>query len=194
LSNFSPILFCLCGPSGAGKSTISRELLKLDAKLILSISATTRTPRAGESEGVHYYFLTPEKFKSEVDRSAFLEWAIYNNQHYGTPLSNYENAKQNGLDLLLDIDIQGAQKLKEALGNQVKVIYVAPSSFKTLKERLIGRGSESEEIVQKRLKRAEVEIEILSGPTLTDHTVINSRLDEAVSQIVSIIEKERKSR
>ncbi len=194
MSNFSPLLFCLCGPSGVGKSTISRELLKSDSKLLLSISATTRPPRAGESEGVHYYFVTPEKFKAEIEKSAFLEWAIYNNEYYGTPASNYESAKKSSSDLLLDIDIQGAQKLKDLLGSKVKVIFVAPPSKATLRDRLVGRGSESEEVVQKRLKRAEVEFELLSGPTLTDHKVVNRKLKEAVKEIQKVISDERNSR
>ena len=191
MSSYNPILFCLCGPSGVGKSTISRELLKSDSQLVLSVSATTRAPRSGEKEGVHYFFTSKEKFVEEVKNSAFLEWAVYNEEHYGTPLSNYVNAEKNKVDLLLDIDVQGAQQLKDRLGAKVKVIFVAPPSIESLRERLINRGSETVEAVQKRLKRAEVEFEILSGPSLTDYKVVNDGLDLAVESVREIIARER---
>ena len=191
MSSHTPILFCLCGPSGVGKSTISRELLKADPKLILSVSATTRAPRGTEKEGTHYYFLSKAKFQEEITKSAFLEWAVYNEEHYGTPLSNYENAKVNSVDLLLDIDVQGAKQLKDRLGKVVKVIFVAPPSLESLRERLVNRGTDDADVVQRRLKRAEVEFEILSGPTLADHKVVNDGLEQAVEAVREIIAKER---
>jgi guanylate kinase len=191
---FEPFLFCLCGPSGVGKSTISRELLKRDPELELSISATTRTPRIGEIEGVHYHFFSKEKFEMDIQSSTFLEWATYNNEYYGTPNSNYLEASQKKVDLLLDIDVQGAEKLKGLLGRKVKVIFVAPPTKDSLRERLVGRGSDSEEAVQKRLKRAEVEFEILSGPSLSDYKVVNDGLEKAVQEIQEILKKERLAR
>ena len=166
-------------------------MLKSDPKLVLSISATTRAPRAGEKEGIHYYFISKDIFREKIERSEFLEWAIYNDEYYGTPLSNFDNAKDVDSDLLLDIDVQGAQKLKDLLGPLVKVLFVAPPSLESLRERLVKRGSETAEAVQKRLKRAEVEFEILSGPSLTDYKVINDGLDQAVDAVQKIITKER---
>lgn len=194
MSSFSPFLFCLCGPSGVGKTTISRELLKLDSLLILSVSSTTRLPREGEIEGVHYYFKSKDEFDTGVRNSEFLEWAEYNNHCYGTPKSNYNKAKESESDLLLDIEVQGAKKLSTLLGDKVKVIYIAPPSFDILRDRLVDRGSESEEVVKKRLKRAKDEIQILSGDTLTDYTVVNHSVEAAVSEVSRIIAEVRKSR
>jgi guanylate kinase len=188
---FSPYLFCLCGPSGVGKSTISRALLENDSKLLPSVSATTRAPRQGEQEGVHYHFISKENFEADVQRGRFLEWASYNDNLYGTPISNIEEAEKQESDLLLDIDVQGAQKLKIALRNRVVVIFVKPPSFDALKSRLVGRGSETPEAIEKRLKRAGEEFSILDSDGLTDFTVINEGLEQAIAGVAAIISQVR---
>lgn len=186
-----PILFCLCGPSGAGKSTISRELLKTVPKLALSISATSRVARAGEIEAVHYYFISSDAFERDIASDRFLEWAVYNENKYGTPRKNIEEATAKNEDLLLDIDVQGAQRLKELLPAQVVVVSIFAPSFKELRQRLEDRASEGKEIREKRLKRAQEEIEVLSKPEVSDYIVFNAGLEKAIEEINAIIIAER---
>jgi guanylate kinase len=189
--NRESILFCLCGPSGVGKSTISLELLKGVPELVLSISATTRPPRAGEKEGIHYYYKTRSQFEEEIARNEFLEWAIYNDQYYGTPLRNLREAQVKGLDLLLDIDVQGAKALREKAPGQTVVIFISAPSFSELQQRLVARASDTLESQAKRLHRAQEEQRLLSQPEVSDYLVVNSELSLAVEACQRIISAER---
>ena len=140
-----PILFCFCAPTAAGKTTITKELVRRDPKLLLSLSTTTRKPRPNEVEGRDYFFVTPEIFQEKVSRGEFLEHAVFSSSSYGTTKDNIERARASGADLILDIDVQGAEQIRALFPAQLVVVFVFPPSFDELKARLAARGTEDEE-------------------------------------------------
>ena len=181
------VLVVLSGPSGAGKGTVSQALLRSEPGLVLSISATTRLPRNGETDGVSYYFISREKFLMMIEGDEFLEWARVYDNFYGTPRLPVEETLARGKDVLLEIDVQGGLQVKSKLPEAV-LIFLLPPSWKELEARLAGRGSESPEEVQKRLQWAKRELQSLS---LYDYAVVNDRVEKAVEQIRSIITAEK---
>lgn len=181
------VLIVISGPSGAGKGTICKALLEKNDNLFLSVSATTRNPREGEVHGVNYYFITKETFMQKVDEEDFLEYAEVYGNCYGTPKSNVEKMLEEGKDVILEIDIQGALKVKENFSEGV-FIFILPPSMEELKQRIIKRGSETEESLMRRFKSAYQEINYVSK---YNYAVVNDTLDVAVSKVEGIIAAEK---
>ena len=180
------LLIVISGPSGTGKGTICRELISKN-KLWMSVSATTRSPRKGEVDGVNYHFFTEETFKAKVKKKDFLEYAKVYGNYYGTPKSEVLKAIDEGKDVVLEIDIQGALKVKEAYPKGV-FIFILPPSMEELKNRIIKRGSETPESLMTRFKSAYKEINYVSK---YNYAVINDTIECAVKKIENIITAER---
>lgn len=177
------LLIVISGPSGAGKGTICKQLLENNNELKLSVSATTRSPRAGEIDGVNYYFITKEEFEHKIECGDFLEYAQVYDNYYGTPKSNVEEMLEQGKDVILEIDIQGALKVKENFEEGI-FIFILPPSMEELKQRIIKRGSETEESLMKRFKSAYKEINFVSK---YNYAVVNDEVDLAVEKLEAII-------
>lgn len=181
------ILFVISGPSGVGKGTIKDNLLPRLNNIKLSISATTRMPREGEVNGQDYFFLLAEQFSSMLDRGDFLEHAqVYTNM-YGTPKQYVMENLQNGCDVLLEIDIQGAMQVKQKMPQGV-FIFIEPPSIEELSRRICNRGKDSEESIARRLAACKEEMEHLR---YYDYSVVNDDLEEAVNKVQAIIVAER---
>lgn len=178
-------LIVISGPSGVGKGTLVKRLLSECDGLSLSVSATTRKPRTEDTEGVTYYFKTKEEFRSMIDEDAFMEWAVYNDNYYGTPVAAVEEKLANGFDVILEIDVQGAMKVMENRKDGI-YIFIAPPDVDTLRKRLAGRGTESSEQINKRVAAAEAELKYKDK---YNYVVVNNVLDDAVKDIKNIIER-----
>ena len=178
--------FIICGPSGVGKGTVVARLLASDPTLYFSVSATTRAPRPGEQDGKHYHFLTMEQFEQWIAEDQFLEHAQFVGNRYGTHQLYVDKAMEQGRDVLLDIEIQGAEQVHRKRPDAVR-IYVAPPSWAELERRLIGRGTEDMERVRSRLERGKVEFAAAKD---FDYLVINDTVDHAVSEIQAIMTAE----
>ena len=176
-------LIVISGPSGAGKGTICKALLEREDNLYISVSATTRSPRKGEVNGVNYYFLTQEEFKKKVDNNEFLEWAEVHGNYYGTPKFNVEEMINEGKNIILEIDVQGALNVKKNCEDGV-FIFILPPSMEELKRRIIARGSETPESLIKRFKTAYEEINYISK---YNYAVVNDDLEEAVKKVQNIL-------
>lgn len=179
------VLVIISAPSGTGKSTICRKLLQRRKDVRCSISCTTRAPRIGEKNGKHYFFLTKEEFKRRIARNEFLEWALVHDQYYGTPRQFIESATKAGQSVLLTIDIQGAAAIRRKKPDSI-LIFIAPPSMQTLRERLAIRRDESESVA-KRLANARDE---MAAAKNFDYLVVNDELEKAVSQVESILDAE----
>lgn len=171
-------MLLISGPSGCGKSTICKQLL-LDDNVVFSVSATTRAPRPGEIDGQHYHFLSPEEFRAKISSGAFIEHAEVHGNMYGTLKSSMDNAIAEGKVYLVEIDVQGALQLK-ALEVEGIYVFVAPPDFNVLRDRLSGRGTETPEVLERRLKKAEDEYRERER---YDHIVVNDSLERAVAEI-----------
>lgn len=178
--------FIICGPSGVGKGTVVSRLMEADPTLYFSVSATTRAPRAGEADGVHYHFLTRERFQEWIDAGDFLEHAQFVGNFYGTPRRYVDEAMDQGRDVLLDIEIQGAEQIHQKRPEAVR-IYIAPPSWEELERRLTGRGTEDGEKVRSRLARGREEF---AAARDFDYLVINDTVDHAVAEIRAIMTAE----
>ncbi len=181
-------ILIISSPSGAGKTSLSRQLLKEDPRLCLSVSATTRKMRPGEVEGKDYYFIDIKEYKEMLLNKEFLEDAQVFDNYYGSPKKHIMDKLQEGKDILFDIDWQGAQTLKEKLGPLVVSIFILPPSMSELKRRLKSRGQDSDEVVNRRMERAKAEI---SKYGLYDYVLINKDFDKTLARISSIIDAER---
>ena len=175
--------FIICGPSGVGKGTVVARLLAEAPNLYFSVSATTRDPRPGEVDGRHYHFLSREQFQKWIDEDAFLEHAEFVGNCYGTPKLYVDEAMEQGRDVLLDIEIQGADQVHNKRPETIR-IYIAPPSWEELERRLIGRGTESPEKVRSRLARGKVEFAAAKD---FGYFVINETVEQAVAEIRAII-------
>ena len=173
----------ISGPSGCGKSTICRRLLE-DPRYVFSVSATTRAIREGETDGVHYHFLTPDQFRERIERGDFIEHAEVHGNLYGTLRAPIERVIAEGKVYVLEIDVQGALQLKE-LGVPGLYIFVAPPDFEELRRRLVDRGTETPEALERRLHKAEDEYR---ERVRYDHVVINDDLERAVGEVRGLIE------
>ena len=174
----------LSAPSGAGKTTIARRLRDRRLDVVFSVSATTRPPREGERDGVDYHFVAEDEFRRMIDAGELIEWAQVHGAFYGTPLSNVRQAQEHGRFLVLDIDVQGARQIRRAVPEAVHV-FILPPSGATLVERLVGRGSEDDARVQRRLRNALAEIATAAE---FDHVVVNDDLDAAVQDVNAVLE------
>lgn len=181
------VLIVISGPSGAGKGTICKALLEKHKDIHLSVSATTREPRQGEVHGVNYYFLNKDEFLKKVEEDDFLEWAEVYGNCYGTPKSNVQELLDSGKDVILEIDIQGALKVKENTEEGV-FIFILPPSMEELKQRIINRGSETPESLMRRFNSAYQEINYISK---YNYAVVNDEVDTAVTKIEGIIAAEK---
>lgn len=185
------IMLILSSPSGAGKSSLARGLVNSDQNTHLSVSATTRTPRPGEIDGKDYHFFSRDKFDQLITEDAFLEHAIVFNNHYGTLSSEVESYLNQTIDVIFDIDWQGAQVLRSKKPNHVVSIYILPPSLKSLKERLTRRCQDKEDIIALRMAKADEEI---SHYDEYDYIVINDDFAEALKQVQAILSAERVKR
>jgi guanylate kinase len=182
------IIFILSAPSGAGKTTISRAAREAIAGLEMSISLTTRRPREGEVEGVDYRFVSEEEFNRRIAARELAEWAENFEAFYGTPRSPLDDAVDTGQDILLDIDVQGARQIRELYPDDTATVFVLPPSFADLEERLRRRGTDSEESIQRRLKRAREEAAAFPE---YDYLIINEHVEESLARLEAIVRAER---
>lgn len=182
--NHQGILVVVSGFSGAGKGTLMKELLKRYDNYALSISATTRTPREGETDGKEYFFVTNEQFEKMRDERKLVEYAQYVNNYYGTPKEYVEQKMAEGKDVILEIEIQGALKVKKRFPDAL-LLFVTPPSAEELRRRLVGRGTETLEVINARLARAAEEA---SGMEAYDYLLINDDLDRCVEEMHQLIQ------
>lgn len=182
-------LYIISAPSGAGKSSLINALLSElpNNEVQLSISHTTRQPRPNEEHGIHYYFTTKEEFEKLIRQDHFLEWAEVFGNYYGTSLPMIEQSLQQGIDIFLDIDWQGARQIRQKLPN-VKTIFILPPSKQELEKRLIGRGQDSLDVIQKRMDKA---ISEMSHYNEFDYLIINDDFQVALTQLKQILVAER---
>ena len=181
------LLVVISGPSGAGKGTLCKVLLERNKELKLSVSCTTRSPRAAEREGINYFFITKDKFDEMKEKDEFLEYAEVYGNYYGTPMSYVNKVLEEGKDVILEIDIQGALKVKNKYPDGV-FIFIMPPTMDELKNRIKKRGSETEESLLRRFKAAFEELNYISS---YNYVVINDIIDSAVNKLESIISAER---
>ena len=182
------LLLVVSGPSGVGKGTLVKALMERNSRIKTSVSATTRAPRPGEIDGNHYFFKTEEEFKGMVDRGEFLEYIhVFGSKYYGTPRTFVEQQLSEGYDVILEIDVQGAMKVKQAFPDAVLIFITAPS-MSEIKSRLIGRGTETMEQVEKRFATAFEEIKMIPH---YDYVVVNDMIDKAIHHLEAILEAER---
>ena len=182
--NHQGILVVVSGFSGAGKGTLMKELLKRYDNYALSISATTRAPREGETDGKEYFFVTKEQFEKMHDERKLIEYAQYVNNYYGTPKEYVEQKMAEGKDVILEIEIQGALKVKKRFPDAL-LLFVTPPSAEELRRRLVGRGTETLEVINARLARAAEEA---SGMEAYDYLLINDDLDRCVEEMHQLIQ------
>jgi len=182
------LLLVVSGPAGVGKGSINQALIQRNSDIRMSVSATTRAPRPGEINGVHYFFKTEEEFKKMIDEGAFLEYMrVFNTHYYGTPKSFVEQELKEGRSVVLEIDVQGAMRVKASYPDAV-LIFIAPPSMSELKTRLIGRGTESAEAVERRFETAYQELDYVNK---YDYVVVNDILDLAIARVEHILSAER---
>jgi guanylate kinase len=186
--NRKGLLLVISGPAGVGKGTINLSLISRNNDIRMSVSATTRAPRPGEIDGVHYFFQSEEEFQNMINKGAFLEYMrVFNTHYYGTPKSFVEQELEEGRSVILEIDVQGAMRVKAAYSDAV-LIFIAPPSMSELKSRLIHRGTESSEAIDRRFETAYEEMQYVNR---YDYVVVNDILDLAIARTEHIIAAER---
>jgi guanylate kinase len=179
-------VFVITGPSGVGKGTLIERLLERVPELELSVSATTREPRAGEEDGRDYHFLTPDEFERRADAGDFLEHATYSGNRYGTLREEVERRLEQGRSVVLEIEVQGARQVREAMPEAVQ-IFIAPPDPEALRDRLEGRGTDSAEAIDRRLRTAEIELEAQKE---FPHVVVNDELQNAAAELEKLVRGE----
>mgnify|MGYP000998949803 FL=1 len=181
-------LFVISGPSGAGKGTICKKLLE-SVDISLSTSMTTRSPRPGEVDGKDYYFVTVEEFEEKIKNDGMLEYARVFDNIYGTPKDMVIKQLEKGRDIILEIDVQGGLQVKQKMPEQAVLVFVLPPDLATLRQRIINRGTETEDVIDKRFNESLNEIKLIGE---YDYYVVNDELDDAVYDLQAIIMAERR--
>ncbi|WP_353094095.1 guanylate kinase [Tissierella praeacuta] len=181
------LLLIVSGPAGTGKGTVCKEVLERNKDILYSISATTRNPRVGEIDGVNYFFIDEEEFNKKIENNEFLEYAYVHTNHYGTPRDFVIDKINNGETVLLEIDVQGALQVKKNYSEAV-LVFILPPTMEELKNRIVKRGTESEEDINRRFKNAFKELDCIEE---YDYFVVNDKIEYAVSDIESIIKAEK---
>ena len=181
-------LFVISGPSGAGKGTICKKLLE-SVDISLSTSMTTRAPRQGEVDGKDYYFVTVNEFEEKIANGGMLEYARVFDNIYGTPKDMVIKQLERGRDVILEIDVQGGLQIKQKMPEQAVLVFILPPDFATLRQRIIDRGTETKEVIDKRFNEAINEIKLIGE---YDYYVVNDELDDAVYELKAIIMAERR--
>lgn len=184
------LLVVYSGFSGVGKGTIMKEMLSREESFRLSVSATTRAPRPGEVDGREYYFITKEKFLKMIDNDEFLEYAQYADNYYGTPKKAVEDMLNEGYNVFLEIEVQGGVQIMEKCSDCLS-IFIVPPSLEVLEQRLRGRGTETEEVIEKRMKAALDEQKYTSR---YDFVVKNDIVEDAVNDVINIVKTEKEKR
>ena len=185
--NKSGLLVVVSGPSGCGKGTVLKQLIENDEHVFYSVWATTRTPRVGEVDGVHYYFISKEQFEEKIASGGMLEYASYVGNYYGTPKQAVEEKCAAGYDVILEIEVQGAMQLREKCPDAV-FVFIIPPSMEELEHRLVNRQTETQEVIQNRLNTARTELQF--APKY-DYIVVNQTVEQAVSDIRAILQAEK---
>ncbi|WP_400163272.1 guanylate kinase [Brevibacillus sp. TJ4] len=180
------LLLVLSGPAGVGKGTVCKALRERMPNLVYSVSATTRNPRPGEVEGVNYFFKTKEEFRRMIEQEELLEWAEYVGNYYGTPRPFVESMLDAGRDVILEIEVQGALQVKKKFP-QGTFLFLAPPDLEELENRIVGRGTETEDVIRRRMEVARSEIELMDH---YDYVVVNDEIDCACERIEAIITAE----
>ncbi len=175
-------LLVLSGPSGSGKGTLVKEYTNKNDNVFVSVSATTRKPREGEEHGINYFFLTVEEFKAKIEEQGFLEYAQFCENYYGTPRESVEKKLSEGMDVILEIDVQGALQVKKNCPEAV-LVFTLPPSYEILCDRLIGRGTESMDVVEKRLNAAKDELKCADK---YDYVIVNDDIEAAAKELGAI--------
>ena len=185
------ILFIISGPAGSGKGTVVKELISAHSEIALSVSATTRNPRPGEENGVHYYFISKDEFEKRIERGEILEYTTYCENYYGTPLKEVKKALDSGKDIILEIEVDGAMQVKKKVRGSIAIMLTPPDA-ETLERRLRGRGTETEDVIKWRLERAKEEIKLLPK---YDYSVVNEdgKSNECAELIYDIIKAEHQN-
>lgn len=181
------LLLVVSGPSGSGKGTVLEALFKRRSGLFYSISATTRLPRPGEENGKHYHFLTKYVFEREIEHGNMLEYAKYCDNYYGSPRGPVDEMRDKGLDVVLEIEVQGAMKVRHNCSDAT-LVFIMPPSIAELEKRLRGRGTESDEVVRKRLETSKAEVQTASA---YDYIVLNDEVERAAKDVDCIITAEK---
>ncbi len=176
-------ILVLSGPSGSGKSTLIKEMVKDIGPYYFSISTTTREPREGEVDGVDYFFVDKEEFKDDIEQELFLEYALVHGNYYGTSLKAVESALAEGKLVIFDIDVQGHESIKKRLPDITTSVFITTPTFEVLKERLSARKTDSEEIINKRLEMAKIEIQRIGE---FDFIIVNDALETAIKEIKAV--------
>lgn len=177
-------LYVISGPSGAGKGTLVNRILEEHPNYVLSISATTRAPRQGEVDGIHYHFMRVDEFEDAIAKDGFIEWAQVHSNYYGTPLASIKEHLSAGDTVILEIDVQGAFQVLEKLP-QAKLVFIAPPSLDELERRLRGRATDSEEVIAQRLANAKGEMD---ASVKYDYIIVNGDLEKATKELSHVLE------
>ena len=179
-------LFVISGSSGVGKGTVLKKFMEKHPDFMLSISCTTRKPRVGEVDGVNYFFVTPEEFQNSIDNDKFLEWAEFAGNRYGTKKKFIKQCLDEGKNVILEIDTQGAFQVKKQMPEAV-LIFICPPSLEALENRLRGRHTENEDAIQKRLHEVKIELERAKD---FDYRVINDEVERTITELEKVIDEE----
>lgn len=181
------LLIVVSGPAGAGKGTVLTQVLKNNNSVVFSVSATSRSPRLGEVDGKSYYFVSKKKFEEMITNNDLLEWVEYCGNYYGTPKAYVETEMAKGLIVILEIEVEGAEKIKTQYPDAIS-IFITPPTLEELKERIKKRGTEPPDIIEKRMERAQKELEQMGD---YDYIIINDTVEESTSKFLEILERER---